>query len=108
MGWMLVVSEDEGFQREAIARARPGQPIVGATGDESARALVGAIEVEQILIDALDDVGRRFLSALRSLPGSALRAIEVIVIGPDTTIPGFDAEPDIGAALALRAATRAA
>src|ERR1041384_6312759 len=62
MGWMLVVSEDETFQREAILRVRGRQPVVGATGDSSARGLVRAVDVQTILVDALDDVGRRFLT----------------------------------------------
>ena len=100
MGWTLVVSEDEGFQREAISRATGA--IVGATGDSSARSLVRAIDVERILIDATGDVGRRFLRVLRCLPSNALPAIDVLVISPDSTIPGFSSHPSLDAAMTQR------
>ena len=106
MGWMLVVSEDEKFQREAISSAN--QPVVGATGDSSARSLVREVDVDRIVIDALDDVGRRFMVALRSLPLAARAHLDVIVIGPSNIAPGFQSEPDIAAALTLRSVTQAA
>jgi hypothetical protein len=101
MGWTLVVSEDDQFQREAIAKAGSFH-VVGATGDASARGLVRAIDVERILVDALDDVGRRFLSVLRALPSRALPGVDVIVVG-ENRIPGFVAQPDIETALSTRA-----
>ena len=98
MGWMLVVSEDETFQREAILRVRGRQPVVGATGDSSARGLVRAVDVQTILVDALDDVGRRFLTVLRNVPQRALHDVEVVVVGPDSG-PGFHAERSIARAI---------
>jgi hypothetical protein len=80
MGWTLIVSEDDTFQREAIARAGE-RSIVGATGDSSARSLVRAVNVEQILVDARDDVGRRFLATMRSLPHASLPGIDVVAVG---------------------------
>lgn len=90
MGWTLIVSEDDTFQREAISRLGQDRPVVGATGDESARSLVRAVNVEKILVDALDDVGKRFLSTLRTLPKNALPGIDVVVVGgQDTTTPSI-------------------
>ena len=89
MGWMLVVSEDETFQREAIARVGTERPVVGATGDTSARSLVKAVNVDTILVDALDDVGRRFLATLRSLPHQTLPGVDVVVVGPQHAAPTF-------------------
>jgi len=87
MGWTLVVSQDEAFQREAIARLGTDRPIVGATGEASACNLVHAIDVEQILVDALDDVGRHFLGLLRGLP--AARFPRVLVVDPVGRVSRF-------------------
>ena len=103
MGWTLVVSEDESFQREAIARVGGTRPVVGATGDESARSLVRAVNVDTILVDALDDVGRRFLSVLRSLPHASIPGIDVIAVGPQHAAPQFETSPTLATALTTRA-----
>lgn len=100
MGWMLVVSEDDDFQRRAIARAGHIR-CVGATGAGAACGLMGSIDVESVLIDALDDVGRRFLSALRHLPKRSLRGVDVLVVGQDQAVP-FEPAPDIDTALERR------
>lgn len=85
MGWTLIVSENETFQREAIARLGSDEAVVGATGDSSARSLVRAIDVQRILIDAQDDVGRRFLQTLRMLPRTSFPDVEIVVVGDDAT-----------------------
>lgn len=95
MGWTLVVSEDDRFQREAIACAGEDTHLVGATGDASARSLVRAIDVSTILVDALDDVGRRFLSVLGLLPSGSLPDIDVVVVGPDRRIGRFRTSPSL-------------
>jgi len=99
MGWMLIVSSDDDFQREAILRAGKARALVGATGEISACSLVGAVDVQTILVDALDDVGRRFLGVLRSLPRTALPGVEVIAVGPQAAIPRFEARASIAQAL---------
>lgn len=98
MGWTLVVSENETFQREAITRLRDQRPVVGATGTESARSLVRAVDVEQILVDSLDQVGRDFLATLRSLPRKSLPGVQVVVVGPAD--PTFPTTPDLEHAVA--------
>jgi hypothetical protein len=95
MGWMLIVSSDDNFQREAIVRAGNARAIVGATGEASAYGLVRAVDVETILVDALDDVGRRFLGVLRSIPRTAFPGVKVIPVGPQGSIPSFEAKASI-------------
>lgn len=107
MGWMLVVSEDESFQREAIARVGAQRPVVGATGDTSARSLVRAVNVDTILVDALDDVGRRFLATLRSLPHQTLPGVDVVVVGPKHAAPTFATAPTLDEAIASDAVVAA-
>ena len=102
MGWTLVVSEDERFQREAINRVAGTRPVVGATGDESARSLVRAINVDTVLVDAMDDVGRRFLSVLRSLPHASIPGVQVIAVGPQGAAPSFETTPSLASALGAR------
>lgn len=96
VAWTLVVSEDEAFQREAIARLGSSRRIVGATGDAAARGLVRAVDVEQILVDALDDVGLRFLAQLRSLPSRRLP--DVVAVDPAGTTPRFRTVTSLAAA----------
>lgn len=108
MGWTLVISEDETFQREAISRLSAERPVVGATGDNAARSLVRAVNVDKILVDALDEVGARFLSTLRTLPRKALPGIDVVAVGPAERASGFHAAPTVDAAVAGANATQAA
>lgn len=98
MGWTLIVSQDEDFQREAMARIGTGRLAVGATGEAAACGLVRAIEVEQILVDALDDVGRQFLGLLRQLP--ARRFPDVVAVDPTGRSPKFRNSPSLANALA--------
>ena len=99
MGWMLVVSDDDTFQREALRRLKEREPVVGATGEQSACGLMGSIDVSSVLVDAADDVGRRFLSILRNLPATSYADIEILVVGPDREIPRFEASRNIDEAL---------
>lgn len=96
MGWTLVVSQDENFQREALARIGSDRPIVGATGEASACNLVRAVDVERILVDALDDVGRHFLGLLRTLPAN--RFPHVLVVDPVGRASRFPTAPTIASA----------
>lgn len=101
MGWTLIVSEDERFQREAIARAGKNEHLVGATGDATARSLVRGIDVSKILVDARDDVGQRFLSVLRTLPDGSLPDIDVVVVGrPNRKIGRFKIAANVAGAFA--------
>lgn len=102
MRWTLVVSQDEAFQREAIARIGGDQPIVGATGEASAVNLVRAVEVERILVDALDEVGKHFLGLLSALP--ARRFPRVVVVDPVQRRSRYETSPTL--ARALEAETR--
>lgn len=98
MSWVLVVSRDEEFQREAVMYLRQRVPVVGATGEASARRLVRAIEVGKILVNASDEVGRRFLSSLRAVPPAAVP--DVVVVGDDDGCP-YRTEPDLRSAISL-------
>ena len=106
MGWTLVVSESETFQREAISRLRDERPVVGATGSESARSLVRAVDVEEILVDSRDQVGRDFLATLRNLPRKSLPGVRVVVVGPSD--PTFATTPSLDEALPASAPATAA
>ena len=100
MGWTLVVSQDEGFQREAMSRmGTTGRQAVGALGQASACGLVGAIDIEQILVDAGDDMGRQFLGLLRGLP--ARRFPNVTVVDPTGRSPRFENAPSLARALEI-------
>lgn len=102
MGWVLVVSEDEGFQKHAMRRLRDSGPVVGATGEASARALVGAVDVSSIIVDSADEIGRRFLNLLAGAP---VRSVPpVIAVGPGNSIRRFGNAPDLDAALISLAA----
>ena len=108
MGWTLVISEDETFQREAISRLGAERPVVGATGDTAARSLVRAVDVEKLRVNSLDEVGARFLSTLRTLPRKALPGIDIVAVGPADKAAGFHAEPSVDAAVADPSGTQAA
>lgn len=98
MGWVLVVSGDEGFQREAVGQLRESRMVVGAVGDSAARRLVREIDVQAILVDSLNDVGRRFLQTLASLPETAVRA-DVITVGTPETNRRFQSVASLDAAI---------
>jgi hypothetical protein len=102
MSWILVVSEDEGFQRHAMRRLRDSRPVVGATGEAAARALVGAVNVSSIIVDSADEIGRRFLALLAGAPVRSIPS--VIAVGPGNLIRRFRNAPDLDAALISLAA----
>ncbi|HEX9774840.1 MAG TPA: hypothetical protein VGB83_04590 [Actinomycetota bacterium] len=85
MQWTLIVSEDDGFQRRALACMPDRSYVVGATGDGSARQIVGALNVATVLVDARDDAGRKFLGSLAGLPSSRLPRILAVGLARAST-----------------------
>jgi hypothetical protein len=106
MGWILVVSEDERFQHNVVRRLRDFRSVVGATGEASARRIVGTLNVSSIIVDAADEIGRRFLSALASAPAHSVPP--VITVGSNGDIPRFPDTPDLDAALSSLTASNVA
>lgn len=98
MPWLLVVSDDERFQRAAQKRVR-GYAVVGATAEPTACGLVGSFGVDRVLVDAAAETGRRFLAILRNLPGAQLRGVDVTVVDPACSTPRFVSWPSIEDAL---------
>lgn len=98
MAWLLVVSDDEQFQREAQKRIR-GYAVVGATAEPTASGLVGSFGVDRILVDAAAETGKRFLSVLRRLPGTKIQRLDVRVVDPSGSTPRFENWPSIDDAL---------
>lgn len=99
MGWTLIVSENDLFQREAM-NAMPGEPVVGATGEETACGLVGSLDVARIVVDGSDELGRSFLAALRAAPVRVLERIEIVIVGAGDVTGRFRTEAslaDVGA-----------
>jgi hypothetical protein len=99
MRWTLIVSGSEAFQREAISGLRTARLVVGATGESSAFGMVRGIDVERVLVDGDDEIGRRFLGALQSLPASACGDLEVVIVGGYPT-DRFPVVEDLARALA--------
>lgn len=65
MGWTIVVSKDESFVRSAVDGLRDSTDVVGATGVAAARALLASLEVDAVIVNAGDEVGRAVLAALK-------------------------------------------
>jgi DNA-binding NarL/FixJ family response regulator len=85
MSWTIVVSADESFVRGAVDALRDNTNVVGATGAAAARTLVASLEVDAVIADAGDAVGRSILAALRI----AKRAGGTRVIAVDGRSHGF-------------------
>jgi hypothetical protein len=93
MSWIMVVSEDERFHRDVMRRLRNRSTVVGATGEAAARGLVRTINVETLIVDAMDECGRRFLSALASAPRGVVG--NIIAVGAKSSTSRFAAVPNV-------------
>lgn len=105
MSWILVVSSNEDFQREAIARLRDRKPVVGATGEGGARRLFAEVPIAAVIIDAKNDTGLHFLAILGAVPSRSLPS--VIAVGTDRSDGRYLAVPDLKAAVKQRVASAA-